>query len=215
MTWIVGGNCFNGFVCVSDIQLTLEYSDPSKNKYFNCLKKVHQVHKNLCVAFSGHVKTGLILVENLREWLHDCIKEGTYFDLDGYSKTVMDFLMASYSAINGSKKPYVELMFLWTAQVESEPVFKAFCVKFKLPEFVFFSTPVSELAQAGSGTKSLHYREITNYLSGKKSSSDIYKDIFRDVSTPKLITVEKFKKNTIQRGVTKQSSRGKQITDIL
>lgn len=92
MTWVVGGNCFNGFVCVADIQLTIEYADKSKNRYFNCLQKIHKVRDNLCVAFSGDVRTGLEMIADLTAWLEECIQPGRYFDIDGESAKLIQLL---------------------------------------------------------------------------------------------------------------------------
>ncbi len=38
MTWVVGGNCFNGFVCVADIQATITLTG-GEVRYFNCIQK--------------------------------------------------------------------------------------------------------------------------------------------------------------------------------
>ncbi|MEZ8392524.1 hypothetical protein AB4252_06220 [Vibrio cyclitrophicus] len=102
MTWVVGGNCFNGFVCVADIQVTLEYKNKPR-KYYNSVQKIHKVYDNLCVAFSGDIRSGLIIIEDLQKNLHNSIKENEYFDLDGQSKELIEYLKTVYKKLMEQK----------------------------------------------------------------------------------------------------------------
>jgi len=208
MTWVVGGNCFNGFVCVADIQATIEFSDSKPNKYYNCVQKIHKVFDNLCVAFSGDIRSGLLIIEELSNQVQKNINENEYFDIDGQSSLIIDYLKGLYNEINPTTKPFLELMFLWTAQEGEELSFRPFCMKFKSPEFRLNSTPQLGLSQSGSGINNKAYNSIFTFLSGKKSEEKEYNSLFGNIEdAPNVITVQKFK-NLIFNEASKVSHAG-------
>lgn len=114
MTWVVGGNCFNGFVCVADIQATIIKSN-GQTHYYNCVQKIHKVTDNFCVAFSGDIRSGFKIVDFLRENIAYNFKEGEYFDIDGQSQDLINILKYAYNDANPRNKHNVELMFLWNS----------------------------------------------------------------------------------------------------
>lgn len=199
MTWVVGGNCFNGFICVADIQITIEYPHTKEKKYFNCVQKIHKAYDNLCIAFSGDVKSGLLIIEDLSRNLQENIKENEYFDIDGQSKRLINYLKIRYKEINPNSNPSLELMFLWNAQEGEEISYRPFCYKFMSPDFKLHSTPQINLSQSGSGKNNDEYQAIVSFLSGKHGSSEAYKNLFSQIpDAPQIWTVQKFKKFLFQ-----------------
>ncbi|WP_406915125.1 Ntn hydrolase family protein [Enterobacter quasiroggenkampii] len=207
MTWVVGGNCFNGFVCVADIQATIQFSD-GKESYFNCVQKIHKIGSNLCVAFSGDIKSGLKIIELLRENISENFHEDEYFDIDGQSKILIDFLKRCYAHINPNHNPHLELMFLWNSQEGDGLVYRPFCMKFKSPNFNMNSTALPGVAQSGSGMTNSTFRAITSFLEGKEIPTPEYRRLFSNIEgAPNVITVKNFK-NIILNEASKVSQRG-------
>lgn len=203
MTWVVAGNCFNGFICVADIQATI-VSKNGKHEYYNCVQKIHKVAKNLCVAFSGDIRTGLKTVENIKVALSYDLSNDEYFDIDGQSKHVIDFFKKNYRTINPSSNPPIEFILMWNAQEGDEYIFRPFCMKFKSPEFNLNSTSLPGLAQSGSGISKKRFSAISAFLQGKKIESPEYEEIFSEIKeAPNIVTVKNFKNILL-----KESSRG-------
>ncbi|MCL6744184.1 MAG: hypothetical protein E6470_22120 [Enterobacteriaceae bacterium] len=193
MTWVVGGNCFNGFVCVADIQVTI-ISASGRVRYFNCVQKIHQIGNNLCVAFSGDIRSGFKIIELLRENIAQNFHKDEYFDIDGQSKILIDFLKHCYNHINPVHKPYLELMFLWNSQEGDGLLYRPFCMKFKSPNFTMNSTALPGLAQSGGGIKNSTFQAITSFLEGKEISTPEYERLFSNVQgAPQIITLKNFK----------------------
>lgn len=193
MTWVVGGNCFNGFICIADIQATITI--PGKpNQYFNCVKKIHQVAKNLCVAFCGDIRTGLEIIQELERVISISMPEENYFDIDGYSKDIINLLQNHYLKLNPKNKPIVEFMFLWNAQEGNESEFRPFCMRFKSPKFNMNSTQRIGLAKFGSGNNNESYRAIAAFLSGEIQQTDAFQKVFPgQTEAAPMWTVQKFK----------------------
>lgn len=193
MTWVVGGNCFNGFVCVSDIQVTIEFNG-RPNKYFNCLQKVHKIHDNLCVAFSGDIKTALIIVEGLQVNIKERFKENEMFDIEGQSHIIKNYLQEMYKKINGESQPFVDFMFLWNSQREDDLHFTPSLVTFRSPNFNMTSTPVLNARETGYGRTDEQYNAIATLLSGKSKDTTEFNKLKGElVEIPRIWTVEKFK----------------------
>jgi hypothetical protein len=196
MTWIIGGNCYNGFACVADIQATISWPEGKKpDEYFNCIQKIHTVYKNLCVAFSGDIKSGLLLIESLTLEMAESYKNNEYFDVDGQSKLLTNYLEKSYKIINKDKKPNVELMFLWLSQEGDNLTFRPFVMTFKSPEFKLKSTPQLGVSKSGSGTQNHDHQSVEYFLSGGKNDIENNKNIFNKLKNiPNVWSVEAFKK---------------------
>jgi len=193
MTWVVAGNCFNGFVCVADIQATI-ISEDGNYRFYNCVQKIHKVAKNLCVAFSGDIRTGLKTIENIRIALSYDLSSDEYFDIDGQSKYVIDFFKNSYRAINPNSDPSVEFILIWNSQEGDDYVFRPFCMKFKSPGFRLNSTSLPGLAQSGSGISKTRFNAISAFLQGKKINTAEYEEIFSKIEeAPNIVTVKNFK----------------------
>jgi len=194
VTWIVGGNCFNGFVCVADIQATFEFKIQRPVEYYNCVQKIHKIFDNLCVAFSGDIRSGLLIIEDLSIQVPQSMKENEYFDIDGQSSLLIEYLQNLYRKINPKESPYLELMFLWVAQEGEEYQFRPFCMKFKSPEFRLNSTPQIGASQSGAGAYNETYNSIFSFLSGRTTDNENYRKLFgRIEEVPHIWTVQKFK----------------------
>lgn len=195
MTWVIAGNCFNGFACVADIQMTLRYERRRKpDRHFNCLKKIHVICNNLCIAFSGDVRTGLLLIELLKQEVPGALKEGEYFDLEGQTDELLRYLKAAYAAINPHHDPYAELILAWNAQPGGELFFRPFCARIKFPEFHLSTTAEFESTASGSGAVESGYSEIRLFLNGLATTTPQYKSMFGDLgSERRLWTVSKLK----------------------
>ncbi len=208
MTWVVGGNCFNGFICVADIQATVEFSNSKPDKHFNCVQKIHKVFDNLCIAFSGDIRSGLLIIEELSIQIPQQMNENEYFDIDGQSAILVDYLKGLYNEINPKTKPFLELMFLWTAQEGDELTYRPFCMKFRSPEFRLNSTPQLGVAQSGSGVNNKVYNSIVTFLSGKEGEGEDYDALFGNIeNAPNIFTVQKFK-NLLFHEASKVSHAG-------
>ncbi len=195
MTWVVGGNCFNGFICVADIQATIIYPGIKGARYYNCVQKIHRVSNNLCVAFCGDIRSGLEIIQELRWALEGVIKANEYFDIDGQSKSVINFLRESYNRLNPRSRPVVEFMFLWNAQDGEDEHFRPFCMKFRSPNFGMSSTARIGLTRIGSGNDSEGFRAIADFLAGADAVTETSKRIFpNQPEAPNIWTVQKFKK---------------------
>ncbi|MCM7067093.1 hypothetical protein M8O16_05145 [Enterobacter hormaechei] len=207
MTWVVGGNCFNGFVCVADIQATITLTG-GEVRYFNCIQKIHQIGSNLCVAFSGDIRSGFKIIELLRENIHQNFQDGEYFDIDGQSKILIGFLNCCYDYINPNHKPYLELMFLWNSQEGDGLLYRPFCMKFKSPNFTMNSTALPGVAQSGSGMTNSTFQAISSFLEGKEISTPEYKKLFSNIEgAPDIITLKNFK-NIILNEASKVNQPG-------
>lgn len=206
MTWILAGNCINGFACVADTQMTLELLDGSKRTlYFNCLKKIHAIHTNVCVAFSGDVRSGLLMIERLKNVVPQSMGNG-YFDLDGQAKLFTGFLRQIFREFNPKHLPPVELVFCWNAQEGSDWWFRPFCMRFRSPDFNVNSTPLSAATSFGSGAPRSGYKEIQLFLSGKQSDTKAFEEMFATKNAaPRYWTVSKFKTLAIRHGAAVSS----------
>lgn len=194
MTWIISGNCFNGFACVSDVQVTVDPQNGGKLRYYNCLKKTHVVCKNLCIAFCGDVRTGLLLIEILKKAVPESLQDGEYFDIDGQSGPLITFLRNCYKDINPNSEPRVDLVFCWNAQEGADVNFRPFCMRFRSPGFLMSSTPLMGLISLGSGASKPGYQDISEFLSGNSSDSDMYLQMFGDSPLgQRYWTVSKFR----------------------
>jgi hypothetical protein len=203
MTWVVGGNCFNGFVCVADIQATISYPKQERRpeQYFNCVQKIHKITKNLCVAFSGDIRSGLKIINELRLYVANYLKDDEYFDIDGQSLAVRSFLKWAYRQINpGIESPSLHLLFLWNSQDGDGLIFKPFCMKFRSPEFNMTSVPIPGLLQLGSGSADPKYKAIAAFLSGDDAQTPEYNAIFDSENIPGIWTVSKFKNLLFHEG---------------
>jgi len=137
----------------------------------------------------------LLIIDELRHHLSYCIKDGEYFDIDGQSNIIINFLKDTYAAINpGKEKPALHLTFLWNAQEGEEDVFRPFCMKFRSPNFTMSSTPRVGLSQSGSGSSDARYKAIASFLSGEYSDSVEFKSMFSNtLESANLWTVKIFK----------------------
>lgn len=79
MSWVTSAKCFNGLVCVGDIQATVGYR--GRIQYINCIKKVHHIYRNLVVGFAGDVKTGLLMIEELKIQVNNTLAKDTFSTL--------------------------------------------------------------------------------------------------------------------------------------
>ncbi|WP_405050531.1 hypothetical protein [Salmonella enterica] len=193
---------------MADIQATIQKRG-EEPRYYNCVQKIHKIASNLCVAFSGDIRSGLKIIEVLKDHLSQNIKENEYFDIDGQSAILTGLLRDYYNQINPKKtKPVVEFMFLWNAQEGENTLYRPFCMKFKSPDFHINSTAVPGLAQTGSGMQNGTFQAITSFLSGRMSDTAEYQRLFAGIEgAPTLITVENFK-NIIMQEAAQVSTPG-------
>lgn len=194
MTWIVGANCFNGFVSVSDIQATITFPDKSK-KYFNCVRKAHKIYDNLVVSFSGDIRSGLLIIDDLRALLESCLRQHEQiFDLDGQSDIIRNNLLVWYHRHNPSLSPALELMFQWASFDDEDGIYRPYCWKFTAPEFKRKTAAPLTTDQSGSGLDNSDLNSIVTFLGGNESSCfEKYRNIFGSLERSRLVwTVRKF-----------------------
>jgi hypothetical protein len=70
MSWIVSANCFNGLVCIGDIQATITFNNGRKPEHVNCVKKIHKIYDNLIVPRSTSPEVECIQKLNLPKSLN-------------------------------------------------------------------------------------------------------------------------------------------------
>lgn len=165
MTWIVAANCSNGLICAADIQATIIWNDERENEYYNCVQKIHKVWDNLCVAFSGDIKSGLLMIDQLKADISKSIKEGDNFDLVGQAHILEDALRIYYKQINKDKMPDLELIFIWYGQEDNDDFYRPFASAFKAPYFNRNSISFPGLYQSGSGKGNQAYQDIISKIS--------------------------------------------------
>ncbi|MFZ3053727.1 MAG: hypothetical protein WA099_09990 [Sulfuricurvum sp.] len=195
MSWVTSAKCFNGLVCIGDIQATITFQNLNKKKYINCVKKVHHIYDNLIVGFAGDIKTALLMIEKLKIQLNDWLEKDTYFYLDGQSDKMVHNLQVLYDEIRGGSQPYVELLFCWYSQDEDENKWTMYNWKFKSPNFVRDSNgTIQSPTQIGSGNQHQNFQNALAFLTGdSEKRTEKYKEIFE--STPDMIiwTITKYR----------------------
>ncbi len=68
MTWVIGFPTVFGYCLgLADVQATITFVDGSK-KYFDSVQKIFPVSRFVAVGFSGTIKTGFTLIDDLRQW---------------------------------------------------------------------------------------------------------------------------------------------------
>ncbi len=68
MTWVIGSPTMFGYcVGLADIQVTFPCPDGSK-KYLDCIQKIQPIGKFIVAGFSGSVKIGFSLMDDLKRW---------------------------------------------------------------------------------------------------------------------------------------------------
>lgn len=195
MSWITSAKCFNGLVCIGDIQATITFQNTNKKKYVNCVKKVHHIYKNLVVGFAGDIKTALLMIEKLKILLNNWLEKDTYFYLDGQSDLMIKNLQILYNEIRGDSLPYVELLFCWYSQDEDENKWTMYNWKFKSPNFVRDSNgSIQSPTQIGSGNQHQNFQNALAFLTGdSEKRTEKYKEIFEDNPDIIIWTVRKYK----------------------
>jgi hypothetical protein len=196
MTWVVAANAFNGVVCVADVQMTVPYVDRSRTpKYFNCLRKVHQLWRNAYVAFSEDVRMGLLLIADLKELLAQQLGEDEFFSLeDGNLEIIQRFLRDRYAAHAGGKLPKLQLMLVWYYQEGDEAEWRTGCMRFIAPDFRFNSSGLLQVDQCGSGMHGKAFQALTEFLKGRPvEDAALFERMFGSSEVPNVMTVKKMR----------------------
>ncbi len=200
MSWITSAKCFNGLVCIGDIQATITYPN-GKVKYINCIKKIYNIYDNLIVGFAGDIKVSLLMIEKLELLLKIWLKEGTLFDLDGQVYEFKENLKILYDEFRGNAEPQVELLFCWYAQDENEYAWNLYNWKFVSPNFSNSSNgKLQSPIQIGSGNNHSNYQDSLKFLTGEQTKRNgKFKKLFE--TNPEMIvwTVTKYKKFLINQ----------------
>ena len=195
MSWITSAKCFNGLVCIGDIQATITFQNTNKKKYVNCVKKVHHIYKNLVVGFAGDIKTALLMIEKLEIQLNSWLEKDTYFYLDGQSDYMIHNLKLLYDEIRGDSLPHVELLFCWYSQDEDENNWTMYNWKFKSPNFVRDSNgSIQSPTQIGSGNQHQNFQNALAFLTGdSEKRTERYKKIFENAPDMIIWTITKYR----------------------
>lgn len=193
MTWVVGFNGFNGVLCVADVQVTFAFTDSRRTPlYRDCLKKIHRLWENAYVAFSGDVRVGLLLIEDLRAVIEMNFESGTLFTLEDRLAHVQDILRSLYKRHANGKTPALELMFAFVHQAEDNVNYEPALCRFIAPDFRFNSSGLLQVDQCGSGRLSSELRVISEFLAGRRHPDEqLYNKIFPEVSVPPAISTIK------------------------
>ncbi len=200
MSWITSAKCFNGLVCIGDIQATITHPS-GKVQYINCIQKVYNIYDNLIVGFAGDIKVSLLMIEKLKVLLHSWLEKDTLFDLDGQVYELVENLKILYDEFRGSSSPQVELLFCWYAQDEGEYNWNLYNWKFVSPNFSNSGDgKIQSPTQIGSGNNNTRYQKSLEFLSGEQDKrTGKFKDLFE--TNPEMIiwTVTKYKKFLINQ----------------
>lgn len=196
MTWVVAANAFNGVVCVADVQMTVPYVDPRRTpRYFNCLRKVHQLWRNAYVAFSEDVRMGLLLIAELKDLLAQQLGENEFFSLeDGNLEIMQRFLRDRYAAHAGAKLPKLQLMLVWYYQEGDELEWRTGCMRFIAPDFRFNSSGLLQVDQCGSGMRGSAFQALTEFLKGRPvEDAVLFERMFGSSPVPNVMTAKKMR----------------------
>lgn len=197
MTWLVGTTCFNGFVCAADIQATFTYPNGDR-KYLNCIQKVHKVYDNLIVGFSGDIRLGLLIIDELRQFLEEHLRPtGHVFDLDGETHVMEHNLNVWHQKYHTSTSSCVEFMFCWFAQDDDEIPYHSYVCMFSPPNFKRSGTGMfQKTLQSGSGKNERTYQEVIHFLSGQANvMNNFYREIYGTSGEDKIVfTVRRFRR---------------------
>ena len=194
MSWITSAKCFNGLVCIGDVQATITYPN-GKIEYINCIKKIYNIYDNLVVGFAGDIKVALLMIEKLEELLAKWLDKDTLFDLDGQVYELKENLKILYNEFCGNLKPKVELIFCWYAQDEGEYEWNLYNWKFVSPNFSNSGDgKIQSPIQIGSGNNNINYQNSLEFLTGEDiKRRGKFKNLFN--TNPEMIiwTVTKYK----------------------
>ena len=171
MTWVAAGSCFNGFACIADVQATIIHNSQSI-KYINCVQKLHKIYDNVVIGFSGNIEIGLKLIQILKEFLEDQLREPyRIFDLDGEVDHFQHNLKVWFSKLVKAKIPnqQIELLICWFAQDEGEYFFKPYCWSFSSPDFKRKGTCNLDAFAFGSGANTQQLGTVLKFLRGYSS----------------------------------------------
>ena len=206
MTWVAAGSCFNGFACIADIQATIIYNN-RPGKYINCVQKLHKIYDNVVAGFSGNIEIGLNLIQKLKEFLEEHLREpNRIFDLDGEVDAFRHNLQVWYNKLakEGLTNQQIELMLCWFAQDEGEYFFKPYCWSFSSPDFKRKGSGHLDAFAFGNGANTAQLGTVLKFLRGHSSELfpehisqyDELNEAFGSI-TP-LWTVKKFKNFLIE-----------------
>ncbi len=194
MSWITSAKCFNGLVCIGDIQATITYST-GDIKYINCIQKVYNIYDNLVVGFAGDIKVALLMIEKLKNLLSIWLEKDTLFDVDGQLYELRENLKLLYNEFRGNSFPKVELLFCWYAQDENEYKWNLYNWKFISPNFAHSGDgKIQSPIQIGSGNNNENYQNSLKFLTGDQNKRSLkFEKIFK--SNPEMIiwTISKYK----------------------
>lgn len=202
MTWIVGATAFNGLVCVADVQATFEYLDRTRPpKYYNCVRKLHKTHENLYIGFSGDIKSGLLMIERLKDLMAVAYAENELFDIEGQLAKLQKYLADLYREINPSTSPTLELMFFWMKQEGESVFFEPACMRFIAPTFGNSGIGMLQINQSGSGKRSPEFQALVDFLTGVPPQEDLARKLFSGISSaPTIWTASKIRTLLINEG---------------
>ncbi|MBB3181904.1 hypothetical protein [Variovorax sp. Sphag1AA] len=191
--------------------MTFPFKDKTRTpRYFNCVRKLHKLWKNAYVAFSGDVRTGLLLIEDLKR---DCVawyaQEDHYFSLEGENlPTFQKWLGQTYRRHAGTEDPELQLMFLWNYQEGEDVHWKTGVRRFLSPDFRFSGTGPLQVDQCGSGLRAPEFQMLSAFLQGRGQADDpLYRLMFGNVSPANLYTAKKIR-NLLVREASRASFLG-------
>lgn len=210
MTWIIAANTFNGATCAADVQATFPYKDPTRQpKYFDCVRKLHNIWKNAYLAFSGDIRIGLLIIADLKRACAVWYAPEENFSLeDGNLRVLQAWLARAYRNYAGAESPELQFMFLWNYQEGGDLSWTTGIGRFFWPDFRFSGTGRMQLDQCGSGLRSQDFRVLSEFLQGRRNVNDqAYERMFGRVEPSNVFTAKKVR-NLLVREAARISFAG-------
>lgn len=156
MTWVVGGRHVFCARCIADIQVTLQYKS-GENKYFDGVKKIHNIGDDILIAFAGTIKIAFEVIEKLQKEYKN-IREERFAEPIIVAEKLRKIILHTYKSTKHSKADVVEFILL----IKPIGIMKAYgAYKLVSPDFkIYDPSEAFELIQIGSGSKDSDYNRI-------------------------------------------------------
>lgn len=159
MTWAVGGLHIGCARCISDIQITLKYSNGNK-QYIDAVQKIHIIGPGIALAFSGSIKLAFTILNSLKNVTYKQIDNRLYaqpYLVAQKFKKAIKYYYKKHKTVDNCDVEFL----IFIAPTGLFTSFGAY--KLKSPDFDLVSpTKPFELMHIGSGSINNDYIEISS-----------------------------------------------------
>lgn len=177
MTWVVGmptifGNCIG----LADIQATITYAD-GKKEYYDCVRKIYALGNCMAAGFSGSIKIGFDLIDDLQRMLATEKKE-VKWDPNKAANQWKPRAIELYK--KQERKSPTSILILGTFPKLGPGIDKTFGCIMHSPDFDIQPISFGNVASIGSGND---VEEYISYL--REMNKELYSPVMQfEVGTP-------------------------------